>query len=180
MDVVLSGCDELPSREGYARVEAFELRPGGAVSNVALQLAALAGAAAHALAPAALATDLLLPGGGDVGSAPSWVAVNAAPAAVSRLSPAAVSVLPRPLRPLFGVHACTTVGRDGLGALLVDAWRAAGVGTDHFVKVKRLEYNREATRTRGHLRCVLASSVYAFTRLLQARLNLLARVAIYA
>ena len=41
VDVVLRGSDDLPSREGYAAVDAFELRPGGSVSNVAHQLALL-------------------------------------------------------------------------------------------------------------------------------------------
>jgi sugar/nucleoside kinase (ribokinase family) len=34
-------CDELSSREGYAAVERFQLTPGGAVSNTAMQLASL-------------------------------------------------------------------------------------------------------------------------------------------
>lgn len=34
-------CEELPSREGHAAVERFQLTPGGAVSNTAMQLASL-------------------------------------------------------------------------------------------------------------------------------------------
>lgn len=41
MDVVMDQCEELSSREGYAAVERFHLTPGGAVSNVAMQLASL-------------------------------------------------------------------------------------------------------------------------------------------
>ena len=41
IDVVMSGCDELPSREGYAAVDRFTLCPGGAVSNTSMQLARL-------------------------------------------------------------------------------------------------------------------------------------------
>jgi sugar/nucleoside kinase (ribokinase family) len=41
IDVVMERCDELSSREGYADVERFRLTPGGAVSNTAMQLAAL-------------------------------------------------------------------------------------------------------------------------------------------
>jgi len=99
MDVVLENCDELETREGYASVEKFGLRPGGAVSNVAMQLAALAGTR-------------------------SGVAENGA------LSAAATS------KPVFAVDACTTIGRDGLGTLLLEAWRSAGVGIDRFVKVR--------------------------------------------
>jgi sugar/nucleoside kinase (ribokinase family) len=41
IDVVMEQCDELSSREGYAAVERFQLTPGGAVSNTAMQLASL-------------------------------------------------------------------------------------------------------------------------------------------
>jgi sugar/nucleoside kinase (ribokinase family)/predicted kinase len=75
IDVLMSGSAELPSREGYAPVERFEMQPGGAVSNVGGQCAAL--------------------GAG-----------------------------------LFAVHAAAVVGSDQFGQLLLDAWRAAGVGCD--------------------------------------------------
>jgi hypothetical protein len=41
IDVVMERCEELSSREGYAAVERFQLTPGGAVSNMAMQMASL-------------------------------------------------------------------------------------------------------------------------------------------
>ena len=97
MDVVLENCDELATRESFAGVEKFGLRPGGAVSNVAMQLAALAGSTASS-------------------------------AEIDRMKVPTTT-------PLFAVDACTTIGIDGLGTLLLEAWRSAGVGTDRFVNV---------------------------------------------
>lgn len=41
IDVVMERCEELSSREGYAAVERFRLTPGGAVSNMAMQMSSL-------------------------------------------------------------------------------------------------------------------------------------------
>ena len=48
IDVILRGCDEMPTREGYAAVDRVALAPGGAVSNTAMQLGAL-GVPVHAM-----------------------------------------------------------------------------------------------------------------------------------
>lgn len=49
VDIVMHGCDELPSREGHAACEAFSIVAGGSVSNCGGQLAAL-GLRAEAMA----------------------------------------------------------------------------------------------------------------------------------
>ena len=125
LDVVLNGCGELPSREGYAAVSGgFRLAPGGAVSNVAMQLASL-------LRPPKLAP---LP---TSSSSSSSFSSSLSPSS-DRGGDAAMSGGEKKRK---AVQAMTVLGDDDFGHLLLAAWKGGGVGVEEFVSLRTGEWH---------------------------------------